>query len=52
MSLRRTVILGTLVWAAVISVLHGWLNLGLLERATHRGPGGAAPFRVGFLPVT
>jgi hypothetical protein len=52
MSLRRTVIPGTLVWLAAISLLHGWLNLGLFDRPVSRGPGGVAPFRVGFLPVT
>ena len=52
MSMRRTVILSSLGWVAAISLLHGWLNLGLFDRAN----GGAArrgePFRVGFLPVT
>ena len=52
MSLRRTVIPGILVWLAAISLLHGWLNLGLFVRSASRGPEGAAQFRVGFLPVT
>ena len=52
MSLRRTVIPGMFVWLAAISLLHGWLNLGLFGRSASRGPGDAAPFRVGFLPVT
>ena len=52
MSLRRTVIPGMFVWLAAISLLHGWLNLGLLDRSARGGPGGAARFRVGFLPVT
>jgi len=52
MSLRRTVIPGILVWLAAISLLHGWLNLGLFDRSASRRPGGVAPFRVGFLPVT
>ena len=52
MSVRRTVVPGTFVWLAVISLLHGWLNLGLFGRSASREPGGAAPFRVGFLPVT
>jgi hypothetical protein len=52
MSFRRTVIPGMFVWLAAISFLHGWLNLGLFGRSARRGPGGAAPFRVGFLPVT
>jgi hypothetical protein len=46
------VIPGTLVWLAVISVLHGWLNLGLFDRTASWGPGGVAAFRVGYLPVT
>ena len=52
MSLRRTVMPITLAWLASISLLHGWLNLGLFDRSASRGPGGAAPLRVGFLPVT
>ena len=52
MSLRRTVIPGMFVWLAAISLLHGWLNLRLFDRPASRGPGDAAPFRVGFLPVT
>jgi hypothetical protein len=52
MSLPRTVIPGLFVWLAGISLLHGWLNLGLFARSAGRGTGGAAPLRVGFLPVT
>jgi hypothetical protein len=52
MSVRRTVIPGTLVWLAVISLLHGWLNLRLFDRSAGWGTGALAPFRVGFLPVT
>ena len=52
MSLRRIVIPGMFVWLAAISLLHGWLNLRLFDRPAGRGPGGAAPLRVGFLPVT
>jgi len=52
MSLRRTVIPGMFVWLAAITLLHGRLNLGLFGRSASRGPGGAAPLRVGFLPVT
>jgi hypothetical protein len=52
MSVRRTVILGASVWLAVISSLHGWLNLGLFDRSTSSAPRGVARFRVGFLPVT
>ena len=35
-----------------LAISPGWLNLGLFERSASRGPGGVAPFRVGFLPVT
>jgi hypothetical protein len=52
MSLRRTVIVGWLGWVAAVSLLHGALNQGLLNRPAARGPGGARAFRVGFLPVT
>ena len=52
MSLRRTVIPGMFVWLAAISLLHVWLNLGLFGRSASRGPGGAEPLRVGYLPVT
>jgi hypothetical protein len=53
MSLRRIVIPGMFAWLAAISLLHGWLNLvGLFGRSASRGPEDAAPFRVGFLPVT
>jgi NitT/TauT family transport system substrate-binding protein len=52
MSLRRTVILGSISWLVVISLLHGWLNLGLFDRASRRDLSKPAPFRVGFLPVT
>ncbi len=33
MSMRRTVILGSLGWVAAISLLHGVMNLGLFDRA-------------------
>ena len=52
MSLRRIVIPGLFVWLTAISLLHGWLNLGLLDPSKGRGPGDATLFRVGFLPVT
>jgi hypothetical protein len=52
MSMRRTVILGSLGWIAAISLLHLTMNLGLFSPPTRRGSGGAPPFRVGFLPVT
>jgi hypothetical protein len=52
MLLRRTVMPITFAWLAAISLLHGWLNLGLSDRLAMRGPGSGTPFRVGFLPVT
>ena len=52
MSMRRTVILGSLGWVAVISLLHGAMNLGVFDRASARRARGDAPFRVGFIPVT
>src|SRR5271166_3361818 len=52
MTLRRTVILGSLGWTTAISLLHGGLNLGLFDRVSRRELHGEAPFRVGFIPVT
>jgi hypothetical protein len=52
MSMRRTVVLGSIGWIAAISLLHGAINQGLFHRPARRGPDGARPFRVGFLPVT
>jgi NitT/TauT family transport system substrate-binding protein len=52
MSMQRTVILGSIGWIVAISLLHGALNQGLWDRNVRRRPGGAEPFRVGFLPVT
>lgn len=50
MTLRRTVPIVAVVWLVAVSLLHGWLNLGLFARAQVYGDNG--PFRVGFLPVT
>jgi hypothetical protein len=52
MSMQRTVILSSLGWMAAISLLHGTLNQGWFHRGASRGPAGALPFQVGFLPVT
>jgi NitT/TauT family transport system substrate-binding protein len=52
MSMRRTVTLGAIGWVAAISLLHGGLNLGLFDRASHRELHGETPFRVGYIPVT
>jgi hypothetical protein len=48
-SLKKTLVLGSLAWIAVISGLHAWLNLGLLRKT---GPEAATTLKVGFLPVT
>lgn len=48
--LATTVLVALAVWLAVVTFLHGGLNLGWLEPAR---PGGAArKYRLGFLPVT
>src|SRR5208337_4545811 len=54
MSMRQTVFLGSLGWVAAISLLHGIMNLGMLDRPSGRRRLGldALPFRVGFIPVT
>ena len=52
--MRKAVLLGSLIWITVITVLHGALNLTWFERRPTRGARGQseAPFRVGFIPVT
>src|SRR5271157_3889069 len=52
MSLRRTVLVGSLGWVAAISLLHGTINLGMLDRPSRRLGLNASPFRVGFIAVT
>ncbi len=52
MSLRRSVIVGTLVWVAAISLLHAWLNLGSFDRATPPRRARTSRSASGFLPVT
>jgi hypothetical protein len=52
MSMQRSLVLSSLGWIAVISLLHAGLNEGLFHRAAGRDGTQAAPFRVGFLPVT
>ena len=52
MSLRKTLILFAIGWLAVITVLHGVLNLRWLERRRTAGEAAAQKFGVGFLPVT
>lgn len=48
MSLKKAVFWGSLLWVAVISVLHAWLNLDLFRRREVS----AKTLKVGFLPVT
>ena len=50
MTLKKTVLCTGLLWVAGISVLHGWLNLGLFRPAPAGGR--TDTFKVGFLPVT
>jgi hypothetical protein len=52
MSLRWTAILGAIVWTTAISLLHAWLNLGLIGAGAGYMATNGSPLRVGFLPVT
>src|SRR5271165_1663818 len=52
MSMRRTVLVGSLGWVTAISLLHGTMNLGMLDRPSGRIGLSASPFRVGFIAVT
>src|SRR5271165_4094085 len=52
MSMRRTVLVGSLGWVTAISLLHGTMNLGMLDRPSGRLGLDASPFRVGFIAVT
>jgi hypothetical protein len=47
-TLRRTVVLGSLGWLAVISGLHAWLNLGVFRERVSA----SRLLKVGYLPVT
>ena len=49
MTLRRTVVLGSLAWLAIITGLHAWLNLKLFRKT---GTEAATTLKVGFIPVT
>jgi NitT/TauT family transport system substrate-binding protein len=51
MSLSRSASITAVLWLALITALHVWLNLGGL-RAPGSTAQGAEKFRVGFLPVT
>ncbi len=48
MILKKALLLTVLPWVAGISLLHGWMNLGLFSG--DKGSGKA--LKVGFLPVT
>ena len=52
MSLRKTLLLVAIAWLAIITVLHGALNLRWLEPRLTTGATAAKKFGVGFLPVT
>ena len=47
-SLNRAVVLSSVMWIALLSGLHAWLNLDLFRK----GPQAATMLKVGFLPVT
>ena len=51
MSLQRSVGVTTVLWLALITALHFWLNLGGFA-AHDPTASGAEKFKVGFLPVT
>ncbi len=51
MSLRKTLLVFAIAWLAIITVLHGALNLRWLEKTTATTSAGPK-FGVGFLPVT
>lgn len=51
-SLRASVLKSAILWIALITVLHGWLNLHINPFAARSVDGGKERFRVGFLPVT
>jgi hypothetical protein len=49
MTFGRTVLVGTIVWVVVITLLHAALNWGQFEpKRVETGD----KFRIGFLPVT
>lgn len=48
MSPARVVLLVALAWVMLVTLLHAWLNLRVLESK----PMTEERFRVGFLPVT
>ena len=52
MSDRMKVSVAVIGWLAIVSFLHLWLNLGLLESGTSPQDQAKTRFHVGFLPVT
>ncbi len=50
MSVRNTFVVTILIWTAIITVVHGWLNLGWGDPARSRGS--KDKMKIGFLPVT
>lgn len=52
MSMQRALFLSLFLWAALVSLLHAGLNLGLFDRSVSHAGRVRELFRVGFLPVT
>ncbi|MFN7140689.1 MAG: ABC transporter substrate-binding protein [Limisphaerales bacterium] len=52
MSFRRTILLWGVAWIALVTVLHGALNLNVRSWWGKKAEGTERKFRVGFLPVT
>ena len=53
MTLKNTLLIFGLAWAALITLLHGGLNLGWFDGDdAHGSSAGKAKYGVGFLPVT
>jgi hypothetical protein len=50
--LKRVIILSSIAWVALISVVHAWLNLDLHWFQPTKSGQVEKHFRIGFLPVT
>jgi hypothetical protein len=50
--LKRVIILSSVAWVVVITVLHLWLNLDVKWFQSARATEAEGRFRIGFLPVT
>jgi hypothetical protein len=48
MTFGRTVLIGTIVWVAAITLLHAALNWRIFDSK----PSESRKFRIGYLPVT